>query len=245
MQSSTSPSSPSARPKLKTQFQTVCRRKGYALATERTYWRWVVRFVRYHGTRHPLQMGAAEIRRFLSYLAVDREVASATQNQALNALIFLYESVLGEEVGAIGSFERAKAPGRLPTVLTKGEVCAVLDVMSGTRKLVASLLYGSGLRLSEALRLRVKDLHFDRHQLLVRRGKGKKDRLTMLPRVLDAPLERQLGNGVHARGRAQRGGAQSARNPASMSRHPNSSSISASADSRSAGGAAPSSRSAW
>lgn len=193
MQSPTPQSSPADRPKLKTQFQTVCRRKGCTLATERTYWRWVVRFVRFHDMRHPLQMGAAEIRRFLSYLAVERDVASATQNQALNALIFLYESVLGEEVGAIGTFERAKAPGRLPTVMTKVEVRAVLDAMSGTRKLVASLLYGSGLRLSEALRLRVKDLRFDHHQLLVRQGKGQKDRVTMLPRVLHDPLRRQLG----------------------------------------------------
>jgi integron integrase len=193
MQSS-NPSEPTpARPKLKAQFQTICRRKGYTLATERTYWRWVVRFVRFHGMRHPLQLGAAEIRRFLSHLAVERGVASATQNQALNALIFLYESVLGEEVGAIGSFERAKAPGRLPTVLTKGEVRAVLDAMSGARKLVASLLYGSGLRLSEALRLRVKDLRFERYQLVVRRGKGQKDRVTMLPEMLHAPLHHQLG----------------------------------------------------
>jgi len=183
----------SAEPKLKTQFQTACRRKGYALSTERTYWRWAVRFIRFHGTCHPLQMGAAEIRRFLSYLAVERDVASATQNQALNALIFLYESVLGEEVGAIGTFERAKAPERLPTVLSKEEVRAVLDAMNGTRKLVASLLYGSGLRLSEALRLRVKDLRFDHHQLLVRQGKGQKDRVTMLPSVLHDALRRQLG----------------------------------------------------
>ena len=184
MQSSDPLQPVSARPKLKTQFQTVCRRKGYTLATERTYWRWVVRFVRFHGTRHPLQLGADAIRRFLSYLAAERNVASATQNQALNALIFLYEAVLGEEIGAIGPFERAQAPKRLPTVLTKGEVRAVLDAMSGPRKLVASLLYGAGLRLSEALRLRVKDLRFERHQLIVRRGKGQKDRVTMLPAML-------------------------------------------------------------
>lgn len=185
-------SSSSDRPKLKTQFQAVCRRKGYTLSTERTYWRWAVRFIRFHGTRHPLQMGAAEIRRFLSYLAAEREVASATQNQALNALVFLYEAVLEEEVGAIGTFERAKAPERLPTVLSKEEVRAVLDAMHGTRKLVASLLYGSGLRLSEALRLRVKDLRFERRQLIVRCGKGQKDRVTMLPDVLHAALRRQL-----------------------------------------------------
>jgi len=137
-------------------------------------------------------MGAAEIRRFLSYLAAEREVASATQNQALNALVFLYEAVLGEEFGAIGTFQRAKAPKRVPTVLTKSEVRAVLDAMSGTRKLVASLLYGAGLRLSEALRLRVKDLRFERHQLIVRCGKGQKDRVTMLPQMLHAPLQRQL-----------------------------------------------------
>ena len=193
MQSSDPLQPVSARPKLKTQFQTVCRRRGYTLATERTYWRWVVRFVRFHGTRHPLQLGADAIRRFLSYLAAERNVASATQNQALNALIFLYEAVLGEEIGAIGPFERAQAPKRLPTVLTKGEVRAVLDAMSGPRKLVASLLYGAGLRLSEALRLRVKDLRFERHQLIVRRGKGQKDRVTMLPAMLHAPLQRQLG----------------------------------------------------
>ncbi|NBB84660.1 MAG: integron integrase [Bacteroidetes bacterium] len=192
MQSSPLSSGRSARPKLKVQFQTACRRKGYTLATERTYWRWAVRFIRFYGTRHPCQMGAAEIRRFLSYLAVEREVASATQNQALNALVFLYEAVLGEELGAIGAFERAKTPERLPTVLSKNEVAAVLDAMCGTRKLVASLLYGAGLRLSEALRLRVKDLRFERHQLIVRCGKGQKDRVTMLPDVLHTQLRRQL-----------------------------------------------------
>jgi len=180
------------RPKLKTQFQAACRRRGYALTTERTYWRWAVRFIRFHGTRHPRQMGAPEIRAFLSYLALQRNVASATQNQALNAIVFLYEAVLDEEVGTIGSFERAKAPARLPEVLTKSEVQAVLQSMSGSRKLVASLLYGAGLRLSEALRLRVKDLCFDRHQLVVRAGKGSKDRITMLPEVLHEPLRRQL-----------------------------------------------------
>jgi len=180
------------RPKLKTQVERACRRKGYALATERTYWRWIVRFIRFHGVTHPSQMSGPEIRRFLSYLAVERNVARATQNQALNALVFLYTAVLDEEVGSIGPFERAKTPKRLPVVLSKSEVRALLASMRGTRKLVASLLYGSGLRLTEALRLRIKDLDFDRNQLFVRQGKGAKDRVTMLPDILHVTLKQQL-----------------------------------------------------
>ena len=143
------------RPKLKTQFKSVCRRKGCALATERTYWRWIVRFICFHGVEHLSQMSGPEIRRFL---AVERNVASATQNQALNALVFLHTAVLDEEVGSIGPFECAKTPKRLPVGLSKSEVRALLKSIRGTRKLVASLLYGSGVRLTEALRLRINNL---------------------------------------------------------------------------------------
>ena len=179
-------------PKLKDRLLAACRRKGYALSTERTYWRWAVRYIRFHHTTHPSEMGAPELRAFLSYLAAERNVAASTQNQALNALVFLYEEVLGEDVGRIGNFQRAKTPQRLPTVLSKKEVRAVLEAMAGPPKLVASLLYGSGLRLSEALRLRVKDLDFPQKRLTVRQGKGSKDRVTMLPATLHRSLRRQL-----------------------------------------------------
>ncbi len=184
-------------PKLKDQLQAACRRKGYALSTERTYWRWVLRYVRFcarqkGALRHPRTLGAPDVRRFLSYLATEREVATGTQSQALNALGFLYGQVLGQDLSEIGRFERGKTPKRLPAVLTRSEVRALLSVMSGTPRLVASLLYGSGLRLSEALRLRVKDLDFERARLLVRQGKGKKDRVTMLPPSLHAGMRRQL-----------------------------------------------------
>lgn len=186
-------------PKLKTQLRTACRRKGYALTTERTYWRWIVRYVRQRARAreegrllHPRTLGAEDVRAFLSYLAAEREVAAGTQGQALNALVFLYGEVLGEDLGKIGNFERGKPSKRLPEVLTKSEVRAVLGEMNGTPKLVASLLYGAGLRLSEALRLRVKDLGFEQQRLIVREGKGKKDRVTMLPPSLHSRLRRQM-----------------------------------------------------
>jgi integron integrase len=180
-------------PRLLDRVRTTCRRRGYSLHTERAYVRWIVRFVRFHDTTHPRLLDAADVRAFLNHLATDREVAAATQNQALNALVFLYDAVLDDPIGAIGSITPAKRPRRLPTVLSRPEVQAVLEAMpAGPNRIVAQLLYGSGLRLSEALRLRVKDVDLDQRRLVVRDGKGRKDRLTMLPDRLRRPLERQL-----------------------------------------------------
>nr|WP_105014151.1 integron integrase [Salinibacter sp. 10B] len=172
--------------------RAACRRSGYTYRTEQTYTRWIVRYVKYHNTRHPSKMGKEEVRKYLSYLATKRRVAASTQNQALNALLFLYRDVLGREWDEITDFERANEPERLPIVLSEEETRALLGEMEGTNGLVAHLLYGAGLRLSEALRLRVKDLDFGYEQITVRQGKGKKDRRTILPDPLEAPLRRQL-----------------------------------------------------
>jgi integron integrase len=172
--------------------RAACRRKGYTYQTEKTYLRWIIRYVKYHGTRHPRAFGKAEVREYLSYLATERNVAASTQNQALNALLFLHRDVLGAEWEGVSDFERAQEPERLPVVLTQAEVKSVLGHMDGPNGLVAHLLYGAGLRLPEALRLRAKDLDFEYGQITVRQGKGKKDRRTMLPGSLKAPLRRQL-----------------------------------------------------
>jgi len=172
--------------------RSACRRKGYTYRTEKTYLRWIVRYVKHHGTEHPRTFGKPEVRDYLSHLATERNVAASTQNQALNALLFLHLGVLGAEWDEVSDFERAKEPERLPVVLTQAEVGAVLGEMSGPNGLVAHLLYGAGLRLAEALRLRVKDTGFEYEQITVRQGKGKKDRRTLLPGMLEDPLRRQL-----------------------------------------------------
>ena len=184
--------SPSSSPSLLDRVQTVCQRKGYSYRTEQSYSRWIVRYVKYHDTRHPRELGKRDVRAFLSYLARDRDLAASTQNQALNALLFLYRDVLGRDWNGVSDFERAKEPDRVPVVLSPEEVTAVLRRMEGPNGLVARLLYGAGLRLSEALRLRVKDVDFDYEQIVVRQGKGKKDRHTLLPESLKQPLRRQL-----------------------------------------------------
>lgn len=186
-----SPSTPKA-PKLLDQVRLTCQRKGYSIHTARAYVGWVRRYVLFHGTRHPCKLDARHVEAFLSYLAADREVAASTQNQALSALAFLYREVLEIEIGSFDQFDRAKRGRRLPVVLTRSEVGALLDKMHGTLRLVASLLYGAGLRLSEALRLRVKDLDFEYSRITVRQGKGKKDRPAILPQPLVEPLQRQL-----------------------------------------------------
>jgi site-specific recombinase XerD len=172
--------------------RAACRRKGYTYRTEKTYLRWIIRYVKHHGTQHPRGFGKEEVRDYLSYLATDRNVAASTQNQALNALLFLHRDVLGAEWEAVSDFDRAKEPERLPVVLTQEEMKELLGNMEGPNGLVAHLLYGAGLRLSEALRLRVKDLDFDYEQITVRQGKGKKDRRTLLPEILIGSLRRQL-----------------------------------------------------
>jgi integron integrase len=166
--------------------------KHYSLRTEEAYLGWIGRFVKFHGRRHPRDMGAAEAEAFLSDLAVRRNVASSTQNQALAALLFLYKEVLGVDLPWLDGLARAKRPARLPTVLTVREAGAVLERIEGTVGLAARLLYGTGMRLLEGLRLRVKDVDFEMRQITVRDGKGAKDRVTMLPLSLAAPLKAHL-----------------------------------------------------
>jgi integron integrase len=160
--------------------------------TEESYVRWVRRFVRFHGMRHPATLGEPEVTQFLSSLAVEGNVSASTQNQALAALLFLYREVLGVKVGWLADIVRAKAEIRIPVVLTRAEVRAVLGRMEGVERLVVGLLYGAGLRLLEALQLRVKDLDFDAREIRVRGGKGDRDRITMLPERLVVPLARHL-----------------------------------------------------
>ena len=175
--------------KLLDQVRDAIRTKHYSIRTEEAYVNWIRRYILFHDKRHPKDMGSAEITAFLTYLAVEQNVAASTQNQALSALLFLYRHVLEKElVGSIDAV-RAKKPKRLPTVLTKPEVFRVIGFLSGTHQLMAKLLYGSGLRLLECVRLRVKDVDFAQRQIIVRDGKGHKDRVTMLPDSLISPLE--------------------------------------------------------
>jgi integron integrase len=196
----TPPAPPNGSPKLLDQVRSACRVRGYSLHTERAYCRWTVRFVRYYDLRHPRELGAFHIRDYLTYLGAERDVAASTQNQALSALVFLYQEVLGVDLGDVGAFVRAKRPRRLPVVLTRGEVATLLDNLEGEMRLAASLLYGAGLRQIEMLRLRVKDVDFGYGQLMVRDGKGQKDRRTMLPSSLERALRRQLqqAKAIHA-----------------------------------------------
>ncbi len=183
---------PGQPPRLLDQVRERIRVKHYSLRTEEQYVHWIKRFILFHGKRHPREMGAAEVEAFLSDLAVNGHVAASTQNQALSALLFLYREVLGIELPWLDNVTRAKRPRRLPVVLTPGEVRAVLDRMDGVYGLMARILYGTGMRLMECVRLRVKDVDFGRGEILVRDGKGAKDRVTMLPASLVAPLEAHL-----------------------------------------------------
>jgi site-specific recombinase XerD len=160
--------------------------------TQGAYLHWMVRFHEWSGRRDPAELGAAEVTAFLSALATGRQVSASTQNQALAAILFLYREVLGHELPWLDDLVRAKTPPRLPVVLSRQEVQAILSRMTGTTRLMATLLYGSGLRLLECCRLRVKDVDFGRNQITVRRGKGDKDRATMLPRAITPPLVEQL-----------------------------------------------------
>ena len=177
--------------KLLDRVRDAIRLKHYSIRTEQAYVNWIKRYIYFHGVRHPAEMGAPEIQAFLTHLAVDQNVAASTQNQALSALLFLYKEVLKQDLGPIDAL-RAKKPKRLPTVLTKEEVRRVFQHMSGIHLLIARLLYGSGLRLMEGVRLRVKDLDFEYHTITVRDGKGAKDRVTMLPETLVVPLQDHL-----------------------------------------------------
>jgi len=177
--------------KLLVRMRDALRLKHYSIRTEEAYVNWARRYILFHNKRHPKDMGGPEIAAFLTHLAVDRRVAASTQNQALCALLFLYREVLGIEVELIDAV-RAKQPKRLPTVLSRDEVTRVIMALSGTNQLVARMLYGSGLRLLECLRLRVKDLDFSYRQIVVRDGKGAKDRVTVLPESLVEPLHTHL-----------------------------------------------------
>lgn len=188
-------------PRLLDRVRDKIRLKHYSLRTEQAYLDWIKRFILHHGKRHPADMGATEVEAFLTHLAVAGKVAAATQNQAKSAILFLYREVLESELPWLEGVERAKAPKRLPVVLTREEAQAVLARLSGTHWLIGSLLYGAGLRIMECLRLRVKDVDFARGELLVRDGKGFKDRVTMLPGATAAPLREHLERvrALHAR----------------------------------------------
>lgn len=175
----------------------VLRRKHYAYRTEQRYIAWIRRFMLFHSKRHPKHMGEKEVELFLTHLAVKQNVAASTQNQALNALLFLYRDVLLKPLSLSINAVRARRSKRMPTVLSKEEVQQVLNCMSGTKALMAKLLYGSGLRVSECVRLRVKDLDFSMRSISVRNGKGAKDRFTLLPESLVEPLKTHLHR-VHA-----------------------------------------------
>jgi len=181
-----------SQPRLLDQVRTEIRTRHYSIRTESAYVSWIRRFILFHNKRHPVEMGAAEIRAFLSYLAVRENVTASTQNQALNAVVFLYQHVLKRDLEDFGEIIRAKKPSKVPVVLSREEVRCLLASLTGTNWLMSSLLYGSGLRLLECLRLRVQDVDLNYKQITVRRGKGDKDRRTMLPLSLVEPLQRQI-----------------------------------------------------
>jgi integron integrase len=174
------------------QVREKIRIKHYSIRTEQAYVSWIKRFILFHDKRHPNEMGKQEIEAFLTHLAKNLNVASSTQNQAFNALLFLYNQVLDKALGDKINATRAKKPRRLPTVMTNEEAMKVINNLSGSNKLMAKLLYGSGLRLMECLRLRVKDVDFGMHQIMVRDEKGKIDRVTLLPESVMADLKEQL-----------------------------------------------------
>ncbi|MEW6602424.1 MAG: integron integrase [Nitrospirota bacterium] len=175
-------------------LRTEIRVRHYSIRTEQAYEQWIRRFLYFSRLKPVEEMKAADVRRYLEYLAVNRQVAASTQNLALNALVFLFDHVLKQELGTIGDFERARRPRRLPGVLTHEEANRLIEKLPGMLGLMSGLLYGSGLRIMECVRLRVKDIDFDRHQILVRDGKGQKDRITMLPKRYHVPLKEHFGS---------------------------------------------------
>ncbi len=180
------------KPRLLDQVRAAIRTRHYSRRTERAYVDWIRRYILFHNKRHPLEMAEAEVNQFLTELAVRGNVASSTQNQALAAILFLYKHVLDRELGRIEHVVRAKKPRRLPVILTAGEVKSVLDQLEGVCRLVAKLLYGSGLRLNECLEVRVQDLDFGQNQIVVRDPKGGNDRYTLLPTLLQPAIKEQL-----------------------------------------------------
>jgi integrase len=180
------------KPRLRDRFREAIRLRHYSVRTEKSYWYWIRYFLRFHPMRPPSELGEPEARAFLSFLATERHVASATQNHALNALVFLYAKVLSTPLGDIGDTVRAKQPQTLPTVFSHEEAMQVIGLLPEPYKLMASLLYGSGLRVTECARLRVKDIDFERLVIVVHNGKGAKDRTTLLPKVLVDRLSQHL-----------------------------------------------------
>lgn len=181
-----------AEPRLLDRVRDALRRGHYSPRTEAQYLLWIRRYILFHAKRHPLEMGSAEVERYLTHLAVTQKVSASTQNQALSALLFLYGRVLERPLGTVSGVVRARMPSRLPVVLSRDEARAVIGHLQGAIRLIVVLLYGAGLRLNEALDLRVKDVDFDRRQITVRRGKGAKDRLVPLPDAIREPLRAHL-----------------------------------------------------
>jgi integron integrase len=188
----TSPPAVDRKPKLLDRLSEALRSRHYSRRTEATYIHWVRRFIFFHHVRHPQEMAEPEINAFLTHLAVKEHVSASTQNQALCAIIFLYRYVLEKKIGDLGEVIRARKPKRLPVVMTREEVRAVIGKLTGDKKLMASLMYGTGLRLMECLRLRVQDIDFGRSEITVRDGKGEKDRRTMLPESVKKHLQEHL-----------------------------------------------------
>jgi len=178
-------------PKLLAQVSMLLRAKHYGYSTEKSYIRWIRQFILFNNKRHPKELGEGEVNRFLSYLATENRVSASTQNQALCALVFLYKHIIKRELGELTGLTWAKKPKILPVVLSQAEVGQVLSELRGTNRLLGSLLYGTGLRIRESLRLRIKDIDFDRNTIFVRRGKGQKDRVVMLPGALKTELKEQ------------------------------------------------------
>ena len=186
-----------AKQRLFDQIRDRIRTLHYSIRTEQAYLGWIRRYILFHHKRHPSEMGKMEIEAFLTHLAVSRQVSSSTQNQALNAILFLYRQVLGIDLPWLDDVIRAKQSQRLPVVLTQAEVNLLLSHLDGTYALIAQMLYGTGMRLMECVRLRVKDIDFERREVIVRDGKGGKDRVTILPDKLTHVLKAQLEH-VHA-----------------------------------------------
>jgi integron integrase len=178
--------------KLLDQVRNCIRLKGYSIRTENAYVSWIKRFILFHNKRHPQEMGKLEIEAFLTHLAVNRNVASSTQNQAFNALLFLYSNVLNRDMPQNINALRSKKAVRTPTVMTRKETLKLIEMMHGSHQLMAKLMYGCGLRVMECIRLRVKDIDFEMNQIIVRDGKGKKDRITVLPEGIKKAINEHL-----------------------------------------------------
>jgi len=184
--------STTTKPKLLDQVRNAIQTKHYSVRTEESYVNWIKRYIIYHNKRHPKEMGEKEINVFLTHLAVNKKVAASTQNQALCAIIFLYKHVLKIDIGDLGDMVWAKKPKRLPVVFTRTEAQAIIDQLNGIKWIMVNILYGSGLRLMECLRLRVQDVDFGQKKIIVRDGKGAKDRATLFPEVIKKQLTLHL-----------------------------------------------------